>query len=59
MIGAFQLGAAPRAPATVEIAASSKQLFATAITDMDELDNPTIATDSTLTPARGCKGCFG
>ena len=31
----------------------------TVLNSDDELDNLFIETDPTLTPARGCKGCFG
>ena len=38
---------------------SSQQLFVNNIVIDDELDNSAVPTDDTLTPARGCKGCFG
>jgi len=61
MMSALQLGAAPARPAVASVqveASSSQQLFVNLALD-DELDNDAVPTDETLTPARGCKGCFG
>jgi len=57
MLSAFQMG--PAAVQNVQVAATkAPPLFFNVILD-DELDNDAVPTDATLTPARGCKGCFG
>jgi len=48
-----------RAPAAADVKMSVGPAFANVHIVDDELDNLDIPTDDTLTPARGCKGCFG
>jgi len=47
------------APAAANVKISVGPAFANMHIVDDELDNHNIPTDDTLTPARGCKGCFG
>ena len=57
---ALQLSTAPPRPvqATGPAARSSPPTMKV-LTSFDGLDNDLIPSDDTLTPARGCKGCFG
>ena len=57
-VTALQLNT-PVAPHTAAAACSTAPKVAMAAVLDDALDNTDIPSDETLTPARGCKGCFG
>jgi len=57
-VSALNVGAGVRAP-TSEVKISVSPALANMNLIHDELDNFDVPTDDTLTPARGCKGCFG